>query len=135
MYILFISVMRSKYLEFARIFQRVIGLPRLRLENETFPDTCLFNLSRFDAQNSPSMFATPVYNVVLTMLDRLFVSLLTAESFEGNFAVNAKANIYTANFNLSRHITRNNFLSSLISAPFNSELSLSQYLFCDNFNL
>lgn len=58
----------------------------------------------------PPMFATPVYNVVLTMLDRLFVSLLTAESCGGNFAVNAKANIYTANFNLSRYTTRNNFL-------------------------
>lgn len=53
--------------------------------------------------------------VVLTMLDRLFVSLLTAESCERNFVINAKANIYTANFNLPRYITRNNFLFSLAS--------------------
>lgn len=89
------SYEKSKCLEFASIFQCVIGLPRFQFENVTFPDTCLFSLSRFDAENSVSMFATPVYNVVLTMLDRLFVSLLTAESCGGKISQLMLKPIYT----------------------------------------
>jgi len=102
-YISYLFKLQNIFLEFASTFQhRFIGLPRLRLENETFPDTCLFTLTRFDAQNSLSLHVCDVSLQCCSYYVGLFVSLLTAESCEGNFMVNAKANIHTANFNLPR---------------------------------